>query len=104
MDSESVPQSSRRRLDLDLSVYPIGAIQKAAYEFSCRACCAISHLAENFVSVEFELLAIGGDRDDLVRQFLNRLTDFSVQSRIDADTRLVREALISAAMAEALRK
>lgn len=104
MESTSIPQSSKTTFNLDLSVYPLVAIQKAAYEFSNRASCLISRATENRVTVQVDLGSSVSDASQFAREFVNRVADLAIQSQIDCQTRLVREALVRAALSEAFLK
>ena len=104
MESISIAQSNKASLYIDLSVYPLIAVEKTAYEFSNRASCIIRRTAENMVTVELDLSLSSSDANQLERDFISRVADFSIQSKIDSETRVVRDALVSAALSEALRK
>ena len=104
MEPSSIPQSSTASLQFDLSIYPLVAVEKAAYEFSGRVRCLISRSADNQVSVEFGFNGLDSELEKATDEFVKRVADLAIQTKINSDSRLVREALVSAALSEALRR
>ena len=91
-------------LALDVDVYPLIAIQKAAYEFSARCNIRIETPDEAHATVTFESSTLRReDLQYLSQLFANRLLHLGLQQRINEETRPIREALTKAALYEALK-
>lgn len=94
------PPAGSHRLVVDTRCYPIGAVHKALY--------ALSHLADSEVRfvepdrLEVTLYIKAGDTLVLDASFRRLLADFTIQAQVHAETAPIRQALVTAALAESL--
>lgn len=94
------PRVGIHRLVVDTRCYPILAVHKTLY--------ALSNLADSEIRsveserVEVTLKAKSSDALALESSFWRLLADFTIQAQVSAETAPIRQALVSAALAESL--
>lgn len=93
--------AGQQALYIDLRVFSLPVVQRAAYAISGDADVEIKVADEH--QVEVRLSPLKPPPLDLAATFRRLLSDFAVQAEINAETRIVRDALITAALAESLR-
>jgi His-Xaa-Ser system protein HxsD len=93
--------AGQQSLSVDLRVYPLSVVQRAAHAISGDADVEVKVADEH--QVEVRLSPLRSSHLDLATCFRRLLSDFAVQADVNAETRVVRDALVTAAMAESLR-
>jgi His-Xaa-Ser system protein HxsD len=93
--------AGQQSLSVDLRVFSLSVVHKAAHAISCDADVEMEVAREH--QVEVRLSPLRSSPSDLTATFRRLLSDFAVQADVNAETRIVRDALVTAAMAESLR-
>jgi His-Xaa-Ser system protein HxsD len=88
------------RITVDTRCYPVPAVHKALYALSNLLDSEIHFAGPDCLAVA--LFAKGGDAIDLETSFRRLLADFTIQIQVNAETASVRQALVTAALAESL--
>jgi His-Xaa-Ser system protein HxsD len=93
--------AGQQSLAIDLRVFSLSVVQRAAHAISGDADVEVRIAGEH--EVEVKLSPLRSSASDLAATFRRLLTDFAVQAEVNAETRTVRDALITAALTESLR-
>lgn len=89
------------RLAVDLGVYSMDTIQRAAYQFSNRYSVEIRQRSGK-VTVVLKPMDSKQSLATAEMEFRNALNDFSIRIRVAEETKEIREAIVRTALGEAL--
>ena len=87
---------------VDLRIYPLLAIQKAAAAFTDRYVVAIRQPGTTEAALDFTERPGSAPLPNLHATFHDRLLDLTLQERVAEQTKDIRLALVRAALSEAL--
>ena len=97
--TNKIPAGSHR-LSVDTRCYPIAAVHKALYAMSDLAGSELRFSDAHLVEVTLYSKAV--DVLALDASFRQLLADFTIQVQVNAESAAIREALVTAALAESL--
>ena len=88
-------------VSVDTAIFPREVVLRTCYAFTDRCHCWLESEEGARILVGFRLTAPSADLDAIRGEFGNSLIDFGLRASIEEKTRAVREAIVSAALAEA---
>src|SRR4051812_33910349 len=88
-------------LSIDTAIFPREVILRTCYAFTDRCHFWLQSESATSIMVAFRRKDGTGDLDHLKGEFGNALIDFGLRVSIEANTRVVRDAIVTAALAEA---
>lgn len=97
-----IPGEESTAIEVDERVMPLAALRQAAHEFSNQAKIDLQPLPDLRWRVTFSSIRSGSPR--MAQLFRDRVIDIAVQHEINERTRVVRDALVRAALWESLPK
>ncbi len=100
MRAKNTDEVAEASIEVDVRIYPLLSLQKAAYEFSGRASIGFETKAETRILLTLAVPA--GDARQVLESFKARVADLALQEKINEQTQTIRDALVSAAMWESL--
>ncbi len=84
-------------LEVDLSVYRLSAVKKAAYRFGDRFHVLIHHTNDGTVQVSLRSKVDLDDPDSAVGEFCNEMLDQELREQVAEETRPIRDLLLGQA-------
>ena len=87
-------------IDVDLTIYPLEVVRRAAHAFSGR-CFVAFERRDGRLRVQLTPQNEGDEPRDLAGSFANALLDHSLRVVIAEETRAIRELIVAQAFAEA---
>lgn len=81
-------------ISLDLRVYSLSALKKAAYRLADRCTIVLSHVSETSVNAAL-VSADGSNGEELLRSFLDEALDQELREQIGAATSGVRDLILA---------
>jgi His-Xaa-Ser system protein HxsD len=95
------PFEAEFSIAIDTTLYPREAVLRACYAFSDRCLIWLCREDQAFITAAFRRLETHVDVEKIKGEFANSLIDFALRVDIEARTRTVRSAIVTAALAEA---
>lgn len=92
-------QSNEKKITVDLTVYPLEAVQAAAYSLTDRLIVRIAREGKGFVSVF--LTPKGGDAEILSGEFHNEMLHESLRLQVSQANQKIREYIVTKALVSA---
>lgn len=102
MDDPPLTSPAGIELDLNNRIYPLAVIQKAAVAISLRCATQIDQNIEDHITITLRNRLDAPPLADPVATFMGLLNDLALQERVADQTRDIRNALVRAALLEAL--
>ncbi|MBK4717608.1 His-Xaa-Ser system protein HxsD [Azospirillum sp. YIM DDC1] len=88
-------------LCVDTAVFPREVVLRTCYAFTDRCQFWLQSEGESSILIGFRRKEAAADLDHLKGEFGNALIDFGLRASIEANTRTVRDAIVTAALVEA---
>jgi len=102
IQASSVALEADARFPVDTSCYPLAVIYRTCYAFTDRAYLWIEPNAGSSVTVSIKRKSGTADIGNLVGDFANQLIDFAVRHTVQKETASIRNAIVQAALSEAV--